>query len=108
MITPFKNATRVSLKIKLKVRFAFISSTLSVLTVTASDCVPTLPAIPRISDWKLTISGSSCTIPSKRPTTAETISPKNKSTASHGILFATLLNTGSLISSSEVRAAKRA
>ena len=71
--------------------------------VTASDWVPTLPAISSTSDWKQMTMGSTATTDSKMPTTDETPMPRNSSTMSHGRRFLMLTAAGSRRSSSEVR-----
>ena len=53
-IIPLRKPTRISLNTSFSDVFASRSSSLSTRIVTASDCVPTLPAIPSIIDWKKT------------------------------------------------------
>ena len=73
--------------------------------VTARDCVPTFPAMSRISDWKHIIIGRFVTTFSNIPTTEETTIPNPKRMISHGILFFILSFNGSCRSSSAVRPA---
>ena len=85
--------------------FPVRDSSMRTRIVTASDCVPTLPAISRISDWKHIIIGSAVTTFSKIPTTEETTIPSPRRIINHGIRFFMLSFNGSFKSSSAVRPA---
>lgn len=71
--------------------------------VTASDWVPTLPAISSTMDWKQMTMGRTATTDSKTPTTEDTSIPRKSRAISHGRRFLTLSNTPSFRSSSLVR-----
>lgn len=66
-----------SFKIRPSFCFAFKFSSISTRIVTASDCVPTLPAISSTIDWKQMTTGKTATTASNMPTTEETNIPKN-------------------------------
>ena len=70
--------------------------------VTASDWVPTLPAMSSTRDWKQMTMGSTDTTDSNMPTTDETPIPRNSSAMSQGRRFRMLTVVGSRRSSSEV------
>ena len=103
--SPFKNPIRISLNINPSFCIAEMSSSIRTRMVTASDWVPTLPAMSRIIDWKQIRSAIRSTIGSKMPTTEETPMPRKSSSTSHGRRFFKLCNSGSCRSSSEVRPA---
>ena len=107
-IRPFTRPTRASLPIRNSFCLPLICSSISTRMVTARDCVPTLPAMSRISDWKLTISVRCATTCSNMPTTLETTSPRPSRTISQGRRFPMLLFSGSFRSSSADRPASLA
>ena len=78
-------------------------SSTSTRMVTASDWVPTLPAISSTMDWKQMTMGSTATTDSNAPTTEDTIIPRNSRAISQGRRFFTLWNTPSFRSSSLVK-----
>ena len=84
---PLKNPSLTSLpttlSLSLNVRFSSINTRI----VTASDCVPTFPAIPSIIDWKHTTMVRPEIMLSNIPITADEISPKNRRKINHGSLF---------------------
>ena len=108
IIIPLKNPTFSSLRTKPNCCLNVSSSSVNTLIVTASDCVPTLPDIPSITDWKLTMTGSVAITCSNIPVTDETPSPSISNITSHGILFFKLSTKGSSKSSSDVKAANLA
>ena len=71
--------------------------------VTASDWVPTLPAMSSTMDWKQMTMGSTATTDSNAPTTEETSIPRKSRATSQGRRFFTLSKTPSFRSSSLVR-----
>ena len=107
-IAPFISPTRASFQTSFRFCAPVVSLSIRTRIVTASDCVPTLPAISSTSDWKHTMSVSCATTPSKRPTTLETTIPSPSSTSSHGRRLRTLCTSVSLRSSSAERPASRA
>ena len=107
-ISPLASPTLISLKISLIFCANEICSSISTRIVTASDCVPTLPAMSSISDWKHTISVSCCTIFSNTPTTVDTPIPRNRRSISHGSLFLIPTVIGSSRSDSSERPASLA
>ena len=102
-IIPLINPTLNSLKIILKMFLLESSSSVSTLIVTANDCVPQLPAISKIKDWKTTIIGIPATTFSNCAINNEVTNPRPRSINSHGILFLTDLKMGSFKSSSPDR-----
>ena len=76
------------------------ASSVSTRMVTASDWVPTLPAISRISDWKQIRMAIWATICSNMPTTLDTNMPRNSRITSQGRRFFMLSRRGSSRSSS--------
>ena len=100
---PLSRPTRISLPSSASSSFRLRFSSISTRMVTASDWVPTFPAMSSTSDWKQMTMGSTATTDSKTPTTEDTPMPRNSSTISHGRRFFMLTNTGSRRSSSEVR-----
>ena len=104
-ISPLAKPTRASLNIRRSFCGASSVSSIRERIVTARDCVPTLPAIPRIKDWKETIMGRASTTFSKAPTTADTASPINRRAISQGTLFFKLAKRVSSGSSSALKAA---
>ena len=55
--------------------------------VTASDCVPTFPAISKTIDWKNTMAGKTAITVSNVESIIDTTSPKNISAINQGSLF---------------------
>ena len=102
---PLHRPIRISLKTSSSFCLPVRDSSISTRIVTASDWVPTLPAISRISDWKHMMIGRLVTTFSKIPTTEETTMPSPRRMISHGIRFFILSLRGSLRSSSAVRPA---
>ena len=107
-ISPLIRPTRPSLNTSSNFCLAVRSSSMRTRIVTASDCVPTFPAISSISDWKHITIVSWATTVSNIPTTDETTSPRPRSIISHGRRFLILCFSGSCKSSSEVRPASMA
>ena len=107
-IAPFVSPMRASFRTSFLFCAPVVSLSMSTRIVTASDCVPTLPAISSTSDWKHTMSVSCATTPSNRPTTLETIIPSASRTSSHGRRLRTLCASVSLRSSSAERPASLA
>ena len=101
---PMRTSLTTSPNFCRKVRFSSISTRM----VTASDWVPTLPAMSRMSDWKHMISVSCDTTCSNAPTTVDTKRPSPSSANSQGRRFCMLCFSGSVRSSSAVRPARRA
>ena len=79
---PFKPPTPISFPTKVIFCFAVRRSSIKTRMVTARDCVPTLPDISRIRDWKAMIMVSCATTVSKRPTTVDTTRPRKSSKTS--------------------------
>ena len=104
-LAPLMKPIFISLKRRDNFFLALKVSSISTRIVTASDCVPTLPAMSRTSDWKHITIGRTATTDSNIPTTDETAIPRNSSIISQGRRFLILTRVGSLKSSSEVRPA---
>ena len=102
---PLKNPTFISLNTSPTFSPAVRFSSINTRMVTASDCVPTFPAISRINDWKHMTMGSTATTVSNTPTTVDTASPRNSRITSHGSLFFILSVVVSSRSSSAVKPA---
>ena len=102
---PLKNAILISFNTSLFTSFFDISSSDIARIVTARLCVPTLPPIPRIIDWKNTIAGTATIADSNTLITSDIIKPSTSNAHSHGILFLTDLKADSSNSSSLVKPA---
>ena len=96
---PFIRPTRASLPTSASFCRGLTSSSISTRMVTASDCVPTLPAMSSTSDWKQMMTVRCVTTRSNSPTTLETTSPSPSRITSHGRRLATLRRSGSSRSS---------
>ena len=107
-MSPLQKPTRISFQTRrpfwAMVRFSSVRTRI----VTARDCVPTLPAISRIRDWKAMISVSCATTLSNAPTTVDTTIPSPSRISSQGMRFFMLSGRVSLRSSSAVRPASLA
>ena len=107
-ISPLKKPTRISLNTNPSICLNSSSSSIKTLIVTARDWVPTLPDIPRITDWNVTIIGSPTITFSNILITVDTIMPSISNMISHGTLFLRLWDTLSCKSSSSVKPANLA